>query len=126
MSNDNNQYLVPDGYELPDPTRELDARIAYLLGWRWDKNSAWSPSGSKWSRVAHEYADWSWLPIYSKDIAAAWQVVNFLADSTSISLYILFYGTSATLHLKSGPNLHVVADSTALAICHLAIKWAQN
>lgn len=66
------------------PGRELDALIAEkVMGWTWDEKSAWSPSGSKWSRKVPGKVildEWGWLLHYSTDICAAWEVVEKMSQ----------------------------------------------
>lgn len=53
------------------PGRDLDGIVALkVMGWTWSGKTAWSPSGSR-NDIAHGDA---WLPYYSTDIAAAWEV----------------------------------------------------
>ena len=57
--------------------RELDALVAEkVMGWTWDGKTAWSPTGSRLWMVRKD--PYWWLPYYSTDIAAAWEVVEKL------------------------------------------------
>lgn len=56
--------------------RELDAQVAQMMGWWWDDESAYSPTGGRCSRK-HGAPFW-WLPCYSTDMETAWGVVRIL------------------------------------------------
>jgi len=60
-------------------SREMDAWIAEIVGWVIEDFTAISPRGSKWARNAH--GDDDWLPYYSTDISAAWEVVDKYTDA---------------------------------------------
>jgi hypothetical protein len=64
---------------LHPPGRELDTLVAKVEGWTWDERQAVSPRGSKYSRLALD--PWWWLPFYSTNIAAAFQVMEKLHAS---------------------------------------------
>lgn len=66
--------------------RELDALVAEkVMGWTWDENTAWSPTGSRNARVADGDL-WWWLPPYSTDIAAAWEVVERIRERWELTI----------------------------------------
>jgi hypothetical protein len=54
---------------MSDELRQLDTECARVLGWTWDEDSAYSPTGSKCARpLGRRY--W-WLEHYSSDDTAA-------------------------------------------------------
>ena len=58
--------------------RNLDALVARMVvGWTWDDVSAWAPGRSRYARNLPG-REWEFLPHYSTDIAAAWEVVERL------------------------------------------------
>lgn len=59
--------------------REMDALIATrIIGWKIDDLTAISPTGSRNARIPH--GDW-WLEYYSTNIAAAWEVVEWMREN---------------------------------------------
>lgn len=54
----------------------MDKRIAKIMGWTWNDKTAYSPTGSS-NDMQRKDPFW-WLPYYSTDIAAAWQVVKYM------------------------------------------------
>ncbi len=59
--------------------RELDERVAKLMGWSWDESTACSPTGSQYARHAMGIPSldpWWWMPEYSTNLEQAWRVVE--------------------------------------------------
>lgn len=63
--------------------RPLDAKIAFhIFGYRWNRDSAFDPAGGRNARVnesGEPLSDpWWWLPRYSTDMSAAWEIIRLL------------------------------------------------
>jgi hypothetical protein len=109
--------------------RDMDALIAVCVcGWCVDDMTATSPTGSRNSRTAH--GDDDWLPYYSTDISAAWQIIENFENQTppilcNISPRISNNGKHDGLewhcHLRQidGANTYcyAIAETVPLAIC---------
>lgn len=104
------------------PCRELDAIIAEkVMGWRWNEQTAWSPTGSRNSRTDLPDDSWWWLPYYSADIAAAWEVMEmphfdawFIGRNAS--------GAWEVLNPWTDNTVVSTADTAPHAICLAALK----
>lgn len=105
--------------------RELDMKIAGVMGWKWDQTTAWSPSGGRYAQ--HEGNLW-WLPRYSSNWEDTMQVRDrvhkliFSKRQTFIrSLTIIVSNriglTGAVVH-DSELFLHVQPDD----ICRAALE----
>lgn len=107
-----------------NPGRELDALIAEkVLGWSWDEKTAISPSGSR-NAVKAGDPFW-WLPEYSIDIAAAWEVVekmkqldfNFTLQNDSF-----ISGWEAAFSKANSHTVWFREESAPHAICLAALQ----
>lgn len=113
-----------------DAGRELDALIAEkVMGWTWDESTAWSPSGGRNSRTGRPDDPWWWLPHYSTDIAAAWEVfekipMTIYAPHASLAAgeYENVDQWVAEARLPSKESISESADTAPLAICLAALK----
>ena len=92
--------------------REMDALIAVAIGWVIEDVTAISPSGSKWARNVH--GDDAWLPYYSTDIAAAWEVVVEFNNECTLNNVHGIWG----VHFHGGVG---ESKSAPLAICRAAL-----
>ena len=104
--------------------REMDALIAVAIGWVIEDFTAISPSGGKWARNVH--GDDGWLPYYSADIGAAFEILQafgkkeYLWDLKNNSEG---RGTPSTFcgFYKNNYIWSVVCEGAALAICRAAL-----
>lgn len=119
--------------------RELDALIAEkVMGWTWNEFTAWSPSGS---RNAIQFKnDLSWLPYYSTDIAAAWEVVEKIKQRSSIVVIhitnvsdadeteVEIYDKEENMKIGRSKDHTIFASGTSTphAICLAALKIINN
>lgn len=99
--------------------RELDAVVAiYVCGWIVDDWTAISPTGSRNSRNAH--GDDGWLPYYSTNMDAAWQVIEAVWKSWFVSISISPNLASCCLQ-NNGITRSAYAETAPLAICRAAL-----
>lgn len=58
--------------------RELDAKVAEkIMGWKWNEESAWTPSRGHYSRTDTQDS-WWWLPYFSSNVDDGFQVLEQL------------------------------------------------
>ncbi len=112
--------------------RDLDALIAEMMGWTWDEKTAHSPTGSR-NDNRGKY-EWWWLPKYSSDMAAAWEVVEHVRKYSGRNAFSLFgpsdeseawfCGFERKWHGRQFENIYDLeaGDTAAHAICLAAIK----
>jgi hypothetical protein len=85
------------------PGRDLDALVAEkVMGWKWNDESAWL-GDSKWSRTHGD--PWNFLPHYSTDIAAAWDIRDKVAA-----------GIFSTRHFFSEECQRLVSDQAGVQL----------
>lgn len=91
--------------------REMDAWIAEIVGWIIEDFTAISPRGSRWARNAH--GDDDWLPYYSTDVLAAWEIIERYTDAVVEKVGEHYY---VNLFVDSA-----YAETAPLAICRAAL-----
>lgn len=116
------------------PGRELDSLVAEkVMGWKWNEHTAWSPSGSTCARVSDvgcpPIDPWWWLPYYSSDISAAWEVVEkfrgfnpFWEEENSLNIEITPCHPSGWMVNFGDSTTIEYGESAPQAICRAAIK----
>jgi len=110
--------------------RDLDALIAEnVMGWK-DRGIGYSFEDNINGYECVLYIDKDKLPHYSTDIAAAWQVIEWLEKNTtekynSPSLFSVPHGWSMVLYEKRDNHapawLDAFAPTAPLAICRAAL-----
>ena len=119
-------------------SREVDLRIAREVfglteperryNWRQNKDGTWST-----------YGVWiysTWPPLYSTDIAAAWEIVDIFrrgwnghgAATTQIVVSDAFTHPACCISISvpDFPDLHTWADTVPLAICRAALMVVER
>lgn len=128
----NEDILLPEGFEdsppLPVANHHWDCEVATkVLGWvrhasSLDRTLGWTGNGKEWDHT----------PKFTKDIAAAWMVVDLLRTKfTNVSLHgANGWGLTCWNIDADGNSKDIVApinaDTPALAICRVALLWAWN
>lgn len=116
--------------KIMEDTRITDRLVASIMGWQWNESSATSPSGSRNCRVQSS-GPWWWLPHYSSEMGAAWQVIDRLEDLFDISLWSprdrsddeASNKWECEMSCKTTRSLwQAYGDSAPEAICAVAIK----
>ena len=99
-------------------SRLLNLRIAEMMGWKWDNESACSPAGGCYSRtVQRRDGLFWWLPHYSTDMRDAWKVALRFAD-VYLERDAECHAFLSDIELGQGSG---TADSMPLAICHAVL-----
>ncbi len=105
--------------------REMDKLLAAKLGWKWDDKTATSPRGSKYDM--QKCPSFWWLPDYSTDISAAWEVVE------EIKPHVLRVDITISADTRLKPYAVLITgkgirewwqsegDTLSLAICRAAL-----
>lgn len=111
--------------------REMDALVAErVMGWDRDvMGCLGAPKGAKeydtqchsWIGAWDENGNPNFLPHYSTDIAAAWQVVEWMKD-WNFTLDWLGSDWQAMFQTEDDGEFFVNADTALLAICRAALK----
>jgi hypothetical protein len=132
---------IPPGVE----TRELDALVAEkVMGYVWERfpedgYSLMRVPGTNWCAVEHydgEPPHYASLPDYSTDIAAAWLVVERMAELKPHPWAVTlmnwrYYGDRSYSATFRSPQLHAApveahAESPAEAICRAALQALES
>lgn len=105
--------------------RKLDADLAEkVMGWKRDKGFLLPPDDHQ-ATINHWAAEWDeegrphWLPFYSTDISAAWEVVE---KFPAMQLFKYTTGTWVCCWGAEGKLFEAEADTAPLAICLVALK----
>ena len=107
--------------------RNLDALVARMVvGWTWDDVSAWAPGRSRYARNLPG-REWEFLPHYSTDMAAAWELVERFDTAEVRRVYKPgsrrgdFYWIASLTGPKAGAFGDASAATAPLAICLAAL-----
>ena len=108
-----------------EPSRELDALVAEkVMGWETVNNKAGIPvSGFDW--VGHNPKTqsstvWSYVPDYSTDISAAWEVVEKLSRGKVDRSFVLEFHYER-YYASFGPYREEMYETPSEAICKAAL-----
>jgi len=101
-------------------SRELDAEIAKLMGWKFNKSSFEQYQPSSWSCEGKEVWGAHFNP--STDIAAAWTVVEKMEQDYHFNIIRNKGGEYMAGFNKDNKWYSEFADTASMAICRAAIK----
>lgn len=100
-------------------SRDTDLIIAQHMGWKWDGKVAISPTGSRCDMQQKD--PYWWLPYYTSDMTAAWELAEKL-DMWVIVTHDIKGNRTGYCAMPYKTRITARANSAPLAICKAFLK----